>query len=116
MHRGWEECHWTPWSSWYISSGTQGEAPPPIIQALVDDWVEMTTSNDAARRIELGKSILRSQAENLWTIGTRGLAPQPVVVSNKLRNVPSRGYWGWDNRMNQPYHPETWFLENGGRP
>jgi len=116
MHRGWEECHWTPWSSWYISSGTQGEAPPPIIQALVDDWVEMTTSNDAARRIELGKSILRSQAENLWTIGTLGLAPQPVVVSNKLRNVPSRGYWGWDNRMNQPYHPETWFLENGGRP
>lgn len=115
MHRGWEECHWTPWASWYISSGTQGERPPPEIQALVDAWVEMTTSNDPERRIALGKSILRSQAENLWTIGTLGLAPQPVVVSNRLRNVPSRGYWGWDNRMNQPYHPETWFLVNGGK-
>lgn len=115
MHRGWEECHWTPWASWYISAGTQGEQPPPVIQALVDAWTEMTTSNDEARRIELGKFILGSQAENLWTIGTLGLAPQPVVVSNQLRNVPSRGYWGWDNRMNQPYHPETWFLENGGR-
>ena len=63
------------------------------------------------RRVELGKLILRSQAENLWTIGTLGLAPQPVVVSNKLHNVPPFGYWGWDNRWTIPYHPETWFLD-----
>ena len=74
----------------------------------------MTKSLDEPRRIELGKLILRSQAENLWTIGTLGLAPQPVVVSNRLRNVPERGYFGWDNRMVLPYHPETWFLEGGG--
>ena len=115
MHRGWEECHWTPWSDWYLSGGEQGEAPPPEIQQLLDWWVEMTTSPDATRRIELGKRILRSQAENLWTIGTLGLAPQPVVVSDQLGNVPTRGYWGWDDRMTQPYHPETWFLEGGGR-
>jgi len=70
----------------------------------------MTTTLDADRRLWLGKQILRSQAENLWAIGTLGLAPQPVVVHNTLHNVPERGYWGWDNRWSLPYHPETWYL------
>lgn len=113
MHRGWEESHWVPWANWYLSSGEQGEVPPPDIRQLIDWWVEMTTSMAEARRIELGKNILRSQAENVWTIGTLGLAPQPVVVGNTLHNVPRRGYWGWDNRMTYPYHPESWFLSEG---
>lgn len=116
MHRGWEECHWTPWATWYLSAGEQGEVPPPVIRRLIDDWVEMTTSTDEARRIELGKAILRSQAENVWTIGTLGLAPQPVVVSDALMNVPRRGYWGWDNRMTYSYHPETWSFREGQIP
>jgi peptide/nickel transport system substrate-binding protein len=111
MHTGWEECHWTLWSNWYLFSGQEGEKPPPEIQQLVAWWEEMNTTMDASRRVELGKNILRSQAENLWTIGTLGLAPQPVVISNALQNVPARGYWGWDNRWTLPYHPETWFLE-----
>lgn len=114
MHRGWEECHWTPWATWYLSSGEQGETPPAEIRQLIDWWVEMTTSTDEVRRVELGKAILRSQADNVWTIGTLGLAPQPVVVSDALHNVPTRGYWGWDNRMTLPYHPETWFLQATG--
>ncbi len=112
MHKGWEECHWGPWADWYLSSGERGEVPPRKILNLLEWWQEMTTSTDAARRVELGKRILASQAENLWTIGTLGLAPQPVVVSNDLHNVPERGYWGWDDRMTLPYHPETWFLED----
>lgn len=111
MHRGWEECHWTLWSDWYLSGGDKGEAPPPEVQQLVDWWEEMGTSMDPARRVELGKRILRSQAQNLWTIGTLGLAPQPVVVSHALHNVPRRGWWGWDDRWTLPYHPETWYLD-----
>ncbi|MDP6054287.1 MAG: ABC transporter substrate-binding protein, partial [Candidatus Latescibacteria bacterium] len=111
MHIGWEECHWTPWSNWYLTGGEKGEEPPEDAKQLILWWEEMGTTMDILRRIELGKNILRSQAENLWTIGTLGLAPQPVVVSNTLRNVPHFGYWGWDNRWTLPYHPETWFLE-----
>ncbi len=111
MHIGWEDGHWTLWSNWYLLSGSKGEKPPPQIQQLLDWWLEMGTTMDERRRVELGKYILRSQAENLWTIGTVGLAPQPVVVSNHLHNVPRRGYWGWDNRWTLPYHPETWYLE-----
>ena len=40
----------------------------------------LKTSVDEEARVEAGKAILRSQAENLWTIGTVGLAPHPVIV------------------------------------
>jgi len=50
-------------------------------------------------------------AENIWTIGTVGLAPQPVVISRKLRGVPDKGIWGWDNRWTLSYHPSTWYFE-----
>lgn len=110
MNKGLMECHWVLWSEWYISEGTRGEEPPPDVMQLTDWWTEMSTTLDAQRRVWLGKQILRSQAENLWSIGTLGLAPQPVVVHNSLGNVPERGYWGWDNRWSLPYHPETWYL------
>jgi len=111
MRRGWETSLWPMWSLWYVSDRRKGEVPPPHIMQLVDWWDEMRTCMDESRRLELGKSILAAQAENLWTIGTVGLAPHPIVVSNKLRNVPARGYWGWDDRWSFPYHPETWYLE-----
>ena len=111
MHKGWEECHWVQWADYYLSDGQRGERPPADIQQLIDWWTEMTTTLDLERRVWLGRQILRSQAENLWAIGTLGLAPQPVVVHNTLHNVPERGYWGWDNRWTLPYHPETWYLD-----
>ena len=40
----------------------------------------------------------------------RGIGTHPLVVSNKLHNVPERGYWGWDDQWSFPYHPETWYL------
>lgn len=111
MNREWEECHWSEWVLWYQSGGQQGEEPIAAVRQLLDWWGEMTSTPDEARQIELGKNILRSQAENLWTIGTVGLAPQPLIVSDELKNVPLRGFWGWDNRWTLPYHPETWYLE-----
>lgn len=111
MHTGWEEAHWNLWVTWFFSKGERGEKPPQEIIELRQWWDEMVVTPDKSRRIELGKKILRSNAENLWSIGTIGLAPQPLVISNRLKNVPPRGYWGWDNRWTVAYHPATWYLE-----
>ena len=110
MRRHWEVSIWPQWALWYLSNGEKGEKPPPKPMQLLDWWVEMRTCMDEERRVVLGKNILRAQADNLWTIGTVGLAPHPLVVKNNLHNVPKRGYWGWDNRWSFPYHPETWYL------
>ena len=74
---------------------------------FLGDWEERF-----AYLIELGKKLLESNARNLWTIGTVGLAPQPVVISSKLRGVTNEGIWGWDNRWTLSYHPSTWYFES----
>jgi len=74
-------------------------AEPPAVMRELQRWAdEMFSTVDPARRIELGKKLLASNAKNIWTIGTIGLAPQPVVVANNLRGVPKQAIWGWDNR------------------
>ena len=78
----------------------------------LQEWAdEMYSTIDNKRRTEVGKKILGISAENIWTIGTVGLAPQPVVISRKLRGVPDKGIWGWDNRWTLSYHPSTWYFE-----
>ena len=120
---GWDRCMWNQWARYYETQDRPpaeqlGEKPPAVVlqlQALAD---EMRTTTDAQRRLAVGKQILRSGADNLWTIGTVGLAPHPVVVSKRLKNVIPNGIWGWDNRWTLSYHPATWYLDNeqGQRP
>ena len=107
---GWDRTMWNDWARWYMTDGEIGEEPPALVQELQRWTDEMRVTTDPARRIELGKNILRVGAENLWVIGTVGLAPQPIVVSAALKNVPSQAIWGWDNRWTLAYHPVTWYF------
>ncbi len=102
---------WSEWSRWYLTDGSLGEEPPPEIRQLQLWADELATTMDPERRVQLGKQILAANAENVWTIGTVGLAPHPVVTSNRLRNVVESGLWGWDIRWTMPYHPATWYLD-----
>ena len=113
---GWDRCMWNKWARYYETQDRPpaerlGEKPPPIVLQLQAWADEMHTTTDPRRRLAVGKEILRSGADNLWTIGTVGLAPHPVVVSKRLKNVIPNGIWGWDNRWTLSYHPATWYLE-----
>ena len=101
---------WNNWARWYLTDGRLGTEPPANMRELQRWAYEMFTTVDSARRQELGKKLLASNAENLWTIGTVGLAPQPVVISKHLRGVPEKAIWGWDNRWTMAYHPATWYF------
>lgn len=105
-----EMTSWGLWARWFLSEGESGIEPPGDVKDLMTWWQEMRSSPDRDRRIELGKRIMQSQTENLWTIGITGLSPKPMVVSNRLRNVPEQGYWGWDTKLILPYHPESFYL------
>ena len=115
---GWDRCMWNKWARYYETQDRPvaerlGEKPPPVVLQLQAWADEMRTTTDPRRRLAAGKRILRSGAENLWTIGTVGLAPHPVVVSKRLKNVIPNGIWGWDNRWTLSYHPATWYLDEG---
>jgi peptide/nickel transport system substrate-binding protein len=115
MHVGWEECHWNEWTRYYLTDGKQGEKPPIEIAQLHEWWDAMRSTMDEVKQIKYGKKILCSNARNLWTIGTVGLAPMPVVIRPGMRNVPTMGYWGWDSRFSATLHPETWYFEQRQR-
>ena len=102
---------WNEWARWFMTGGSAGAQPPENIRNL-QRWAEaLSTTMDRTERIRLGKQILAANAENLWSIGTIGLAPHPVVISTRLKNVVEQGIWGWDTRWTLPYHPATWYLE-----
>ena len=111
IYTGWDSILWNDWVRYYTTNGELGEEPPPSmreVQRLAD---ELRQAVDPAKRIAAGKAILSQAADNVWTFGTVGLAPHPVVTSTRLKNVIPNGIWGWDNRWTLAYHPGTWYFD-----
>ena len=61
----------------------EGLEPTPEFQAAMDLYDEFKLTTDPARQVEIGKELVRMSTENLWTIQTVGLVPNPVVVSEQ---------------------------------
>ncbi len=111
MSTGWDLILWNDWTRYFLTDGRLGEKPPLPMQELQRWSDELRRATDPAVRVAAGKKILASSAENVWTIGTVGLAPHPVVISSRLKNVIPSGLWGWDNRWTLAYHPSTWYFD-----
>lgn len=102
---------WPEWVSWYESGGDQGMEPPQKVKQLIEWAEQMSTSADKEVRTKAAENLVKSQAENLWCIGTVGLSPQPIMVSNRLKNVPNEGLWDWSIRYMRPMYPCQFYLE-----
>ena len=119
--------YWAPlWSRWLRTRGEKGlgEEPSQYIKDLYDIWTRMRRTADDEERVRLGKELIRSQAENLWGIGTVGESLGPIIVSSRLHNVPQwmldgdgnqivgqRALWGWPWLATFLHHPEQWFIQ-----
>ena len=88
---------WPMWGQYHVTGGSAGE-PPDIpaakeLMELADAWDH--TSN-RTERTRIWQRMLDIHAEEQFAIGILSEAPQPVVVSKRLRNVPERGIWAYD--------------------
>jgi len=103
--------NWAPqWWRYFSSNGEKGEKPPPGIRQLYNIWREMVRTTDEAHRTRLGTELIRSQAENLWGLGTIARMVRPIIVSHRLHNVPEQGLWGYPWRATSLHHPEQFYL------
>ena len=59
--------------------------------ALYDSWWRAGAEEE---KTPIWHAMLRVHADQVFTIGTVG--PHPVVVSERLRNVPAEGLYSWD--------------------
>lgn len=88
---------WPKWGNHFETSGKSGEAPD---LAAAKDLLKLDAAWSAAKtpaeRAAAWDKMLAIHAEQQFIIGTVSGVMQPIVVSQKLRNVPQRGIFSWD--------------------
>ncbi|WP_350334192.1 ABC transporter substrate-binding protein [Coralliovum pocilloporae] len=92
-----EALYWPRWGEYFESHGTRGEKPD-LEEAvkLVELYKEWKLATGDEMRMRIWHDILEIHAENTFSIGLVSLVRQPVVASNRLKNVPVEGIYGWD--------------------
>lgn len=97
---------------WLATGGRQGKEPPPRIRQVMAMWLP-ARSVPAEEQVKLGRAIWQTLVEDLWVIGTVGLAPSAMgvrIVKTTLGNVPQRQVVSVDGQTSANSHPETVFF------
>ncbi|MCB1339943.1 MAG: ABC transporter substrate-binding protein [Pseudooceanicola sp.] len=107
---------WPKWGQYYQTNGSAGE-PPDMepaerLMTLSHDWEAAT---DDGKRSEIWREMLKIHADNVYGIGILAEAPQPIVVSNRLKNVPEQAIWAWDPGAHFGIHRMDEFYFEDGR-
>ncbi len=105
--------HWPKWGQYHETSGKAGEpvdmAEPKELMALYDQW---RNARSRAEQEAVWHKMLKIHAEQVYTIGLVAQIPQPVVVSDQLRNVPEEALFNWDpGAQFGIYRPDTFWLD-----
>jgi len=107
-----DQLQWPQWGLYHQTSGKGGKPIDiPEAQRLFDlnkAWVE---ASDEESRRGIWQDMLAIYADQVFSIGLVAGVVQPVVVNNRLRNVPEKGIYNWDPGAHfGVYRPDTfWF-------
>lgn len=99
---------------WYHTGGADGEEPPAFLKEVMDLYDEYKLTTDPAAQVEIGKQIVRLSTEGLWTLGTVGMVPNPVVVKNNFMNVDDNHTADWIIMTPGTMEPATFYFSDGG--
>jgi peptide/nickel transport system substrate-binding protein len=110
---------WPKWGQHFQTMHASGEAPDmQAAEQLLDlykAWQKRSLADGTEiSREDVWKRMLAIHAEQQFIIGVVSRAPQPVVVSNRLRNVPEDGLYTWDPGAQFGVHrmDEFWFADD----
>ncbi len=108
------QLQWPKWGQYVETNRQSGEFPdmPEAVRLveLLDEWY---ATLDGARQEAIWHEMLKTHAENLFTIGLVAGVRQPVVVSKNLRNIPQEGVYNWDPGAHFGiYEPDTFWFAN----
>ncbi|MBO9448723.1 ABC transporter substrate-binding protein [Tropicibacter sp. R16_0] len=103
---------WPKWGQHYQTNGDVGEAPDmPEAQRLMELALDWDRADTDEQRAAAWTEMLDIHSEQLFGIGILAEAPQPIVVSNRMRNVPKKGLWAWDPGAHFGVHrPDEFFM------
>ncbi len=105
---------WPRWGLNYESAGREGEpVDMPEAQRLVDLYHEWRHSSTIEEQRDTWAKMLEINADQVFTIGILNGTRQPVVISDRLRNVPEEAIWSFEpGAFLGIYLPDTfWFAD-----
>ena len=107
------DLEWPKWGQFWQSHGVSGQAPDtPEGRALLELLGRWTAATDDASRAEVWDQMLALYTDQVFTIGTVAAVPQPVVVSNRLHNVPEKAIWSFaPGAFFGIYRPDQFWLD-----
>ena len=109
-----EQFQWPKWGQYYQTNGKAGEqidmAIPRRLASLNESW--MIAEDDDARR-QIWGEMIDLYTDSVFSIGLASGVRQPVVVSNRLHNVPPDGIYNWDPGAHFGiYQPDTFWFDD----
>jgi peptide/nickel transport system substrate-binding protein len=91
-----QSLEWPRWGQYWETGGASGEAPDlPKAKELMDLMAQWRSAEDSATRQAIWNRMLEIYTDQVFTIGTVANGPWPIVISNKLHNVPREAVWGF---------------------
>ena len=96
---------------WYLDNPA-GEEPPEDhpVRRMMELWEQASTEPDAERRQEIMAELIGIHKAAPFAIGTVGEAPAPVIVSNRMHNVPNGIFSDTTLRNVRVANPEQFYL------
>jgi peptide/nickel transport system substrate-binding protein len=113
-----DQLEWPKWGEYAETKGKSGEAPdmPEAVKLkeLNEQWLATTDAQEQAR---IWHEMLGIWADQVFSIGLVAGVLQPVVVNDRLKNVPTDGIYNWDpGAQFGIYKPDGFWFEKRGAP
>ena len=108
---------WPKWGQYFETKGQSGEPVDiPEVQKLNELYQEWQVSDNNQERTRIWKEMLQIHAEQQYTIGVVSGILQPIVVTERLNNVPKKAIFNWDPGAHFGiYHPDIFWFSPAGK-
>lgn len=105
---------WPKWGQYYETKSMSGEpVDTEAAERLMQLYEEWLTATGREGRRAAWQEILEINAEQVYSIGLVAKVPQPIVVTNRLKNVPEKAIYNWDpGAQFGVYHPDSFYFED----
>jgi peptide/nickel transport system substrate-binding protein len=107
------DLQWSKWGQFYESGGQSGErCDMPEANRLLDLLRQWERATDTDTKARAWHAMLELHADQQFSIGIVSGVQQPVVVRNRLRNVPKKGIYAWlPSAFFGVYRPDLFWID-----
>ena len=98
---------------WYRSNGAEGVEPTPEIRKIVE-LIDTAKTVGPDQQVKVAQDLFKIWADQLYEVGIVGLTPMiqgVVVVTNRMRNVPTQVGNDWPLRTPGNARPEQFYYQ-----